>query len=295
MKFALCVLSVLSPAICQAQVAGDWVGTISTPKGEHRVVLHIQGPDAALKATTDDPDQGLYNIPIEVIRFSDGTLRYSLPPFDIEYSGTLTSDGRIDGVTTQHGSSVSLVLARSADAKRVLPPVSNLKSDVDDRTYHHVATGVEFSMPDGWTFQRTTFNASNNGPVAILRDSSGKAMFIQVWMMKVHTSPENMPRMLDGVVAHELLLHKGEGPSSAGRFLPNYTIADDTVRRTIIGGHPALLAVGHFERNGKQFGELLGWIFSENTRTHFVVQAAAENLESLDTPFNGWLESAKIP
>lgn len=75
----------------------------------------------------------------------------------------------------------------------------------------------------------------------------------------------------------------------------NYTIADSSVQRTEIGGHPALLAVGQYQQNGKEYGELLGWIFSENTRTHFVVQATAENLEALRGPFEAMLESAKIP
>jgi hypothetical protein len=95
------------------------------------------------------------------------------------------------------------------------------------------------------------------GPaVTILKDSSGKALFIQVWMLKVNTTPENMPRALEGAVAHEVLVHTGEGPGSSKRVLPNYTIDSSSVQRTSIAGHPALIATGQYQRDGKNFGEL---------------------------------------
>lgn len=295
MKWSVCALAILFPALSWAELAGDWMGTIDTPYGVRRIVLHISGPDTALKATSDSPDQHQYDVRIDSISFSDSTLRYSIPPYDIEYSGVLNSDGKIAGTMTQHGGAVSLVLARSNDAARVLPPAENLASGVVDGKFHHEATGVEFGLPAGWSLVRTVFNRGNDGPVSIFKDSSGKAQFVQVWMMKVSTKPENMPRALDGAVAHEILVHKGEGPGAEKRVKENYSIADSSVQRTEIGGHPALLAVGHYQQNGKEYGELLGWIFSENTRTHFVVQATAENLDALRGPFEAMLESAKIP
>jgi len=88
---------------------------------------------------------------------------------------------------------------------------------------------------------------------------------------------------------------RGEGPGAAKRVLPNYTIDSSSVQKTSIGGHPALIATGQYQRDGKNFGELLGWIFSENTRTHFVVQSTADDLSALRTPFEQMLQSAKIP
>ena len=281
MKLTISVLVILSPAFCLAQMAGNWVGAITTSQGDRRIVLHISGPDTALKATSDSPDQQQYNVRVDSITFSDSTLKYRIPPYNIEYAGVLGSDGQIAGTMTQNGASRTLILARSDNARRVMPPSSNLASSVDNGRYRHEATGVEFDLPSGWSFVRTGFNAGNNGAVTILKDSSGKALFIQVWMLKVNTKPENMPRALDGAVAHEVLVHTGEGPGAAKRVLPNYTIDSSSVQKTSIGGHPALIATGQYQRDGKNFGELLGWIFSENTRTHFVVQSTADDLSAL--------------
>ena len=295
MKLTISLLAILSPSFCQAQMAGNWAGAITTPQGDRRIVLHISGPDTALKATSDSPDQRQYDVRVDSITFADSTLRYSIPPYNIQYAGVLNSDGQIAGTMTQNGASRTLVLARSDNTRRVMPPSSNLASSVDNGRYHHEATGVEFDLPPGWSFLRTVFNAGNNGPITILKDSSGKALFIQVWMLKVSTNPENLPRALDGLVAHEVLVHTGEGPGSSTRVLPNYTIDSSSVQRTSIAGHPALIATGQYQRDGKNFGELLGWIFSENTRTHFVVRSTAEDLSALRMPFEQMLQSAKIP
>jgi hypothetical protein len=295
MKLTISVLAILSPAFCLAQMAGNWAGAITTPQGDRRIVLHISGPDTALKASSDSPDQHLYNVPVDSITFSDSTLKYSIPPYNIQFAGVLNGDGQIVGTMTQNGASRMLVLARSDNTARVMPPSSNLASSVDNGRYRHEATGVEFDLPSGWSFVRTSFNAGNNGPVTILKDTSGKALSIQVWILKVNTKPENMSRALDGVVAHEVLVHSGEGPGGSGRLLPNYTIDSSSVQKTSLAGNPALIATGQYQRDGKNFGELLGWIFSENTRTHFVVRSTAEDLSTLRPPFEQMLQSAKVP
>lgn len=79
MRFILSILAIFWPALGYPQVAGDWVGTIITAQGSHRLVLHIKGPDTALKATSDSPDQHLYDVRIDSISFSDSTLHYSIP------------------------------------------------------------------------------------------------------------------------------------------------------------------------------------------------------------------------
>jgi hypothetical protein len=294
-KLSLSILALLFPLLGHAQVAGDWVGAHATPSGGRHVVLHITGPDTALKANWDSPDQRQYDIRIDSISFSDSTLSYGVSAYDIQYSGVLNSEGKIEGTLTQHGASVSLVFARSDNAARVFPPKSNLASGVENGTFHHAATGVEFDLPVGWSYARTNFNAGNDGPVAILKDSSGKATFAQVWMMKVRTKPENMPRALDGVIQHERLNRSGAAPGAEKREIPGYKIPDDSVRQTLIGGQPAMLAIGEYQRNGKNYADLLAWVFSENTRTHFIVSTKAEDLASVQATFEQMLQSMKMP
>ena len=57
-------------------------------------MLHISGPDTALNAMTDSPDQHLYNLRIDSISLSDSTLHYQIPPYDIEYSDEILRRAR---------------------------------------------------------------------------------------------------------------------------------------------------------------------------------------------------------
>jgi hypothetical protein len=75
----------------------------------------------------------------------------------------------------------------------------------------------------------------------------------------------------------------------------NYKIRDGSVEQTSIGGHPAVRAIGEWEQNGKSVAEYLVWIYTEHTRTHYVLRATAENLPSLAVPLDQILQSANIP
>src|ERR1700728_2585047 len=57
MKSTIGILTILLPASCWAQLAGEWAGVAVDSQGAHRVVLHITGPLSAMKASADLPDQ----------------------------------------------------------------------------------------------------------------------------------------------------------------------------------------------------------------------------------------------
>lgn len=295
MKLAICVLAILSPALAQAEIAGDWVGVLTISRGDLHTVMHITGPDTELKATSDSPDQGLYNVRVPSISFSDSTLRYSIPVYDIEYSGVLNGNGSIVGSLTQHGSSRTLVLERSNDAARVMPPASHLETVVEKGRFHHDATRVEFDLPQGWSFIGTQFNRGNNGAVALFKDASGKAFAINIWMMHSNGFQADVSGALDRALKHEALTRAGEVDGGNQRLIPHYTIREDSVQRTAIAGNQAVLAIGEFQQEGKTYNELLAWIFTEHTMTHFVVRTRPENLAAVEQTFEQMLQSAKIP
>ena len=62
-----------------------------------------------------------------------------------------------------------------------------------------------------------------------------------------------------------------------------------------LGGQQALRAIGEYEQGGKQIAELLTWIFTEHTRTFFFAKTAAQDLPSVQAPFERMLQSARIP
>ncbi len=166
---------------------------------------------------------------------------------------------------------------------------------IENGRYHDTLSGVEFDLPSGWFIQRTDPDRTNPGGVRIFGDPSGRAMVLTAWMWKTETDPDNIPKLLSGVVAYKIAQRAGQTPPGSHLVVPNYKIRDGSVEQTFIGGHPAVRATGEWEQNGKSFAEYLTWIYTEHTRTLFVLRATAENLPSLEGTREEILQSAKIP
>jgi hypothetical protein len=165
---------------------------------------------------------------------------------------------------------------------------------IENGRYHDTLSGVEFDLPSGWFIQRTDPDRANPGGVRIFGDPSGKAMVFTAWMWKTETSPDNISRLLSQVVAYKIQQRAGQTPPGGHLVVANYKIRDGSVEQTTIGGHPAVRAIGEWEQNGKSIAEYLTWIYTEHTRTHFVLRATAENLPSLEASLDQILQSAKI-
>lgn len=295
MKLSICVLAAFSPVLGWAQLAGNWSGVAVDSQGAHRIVLHIRGVYTAMKATADIADEKLIRAPVEPITLSGSALEFTIPASGARYSGVLNDNGEIVGTLTQRGADTPLTLARVvADARPLLVP-DGPGGVIENGRYHDTLSGVEFDLPSGWFIQRTDADRSNPGGVRIFGDPSGRAMVFTAWMWKTDTDPENIPKLLSQVVAYKIQQRAGQTPPGGHLVVPGYKIRDGSVEQTTIGGHPAVRAIGEWEANGKGIAEYLTWIYTEHTRTHFVLRATAENLPSLEAPLDQILQSAKIP
>jgi hypothetical protein len=295
MKLNLCILAILSPALCLAQLAGNWTGVITSAQGAHRILLHVSGPYTAMKATAEFPDQEVSNAQVDSITFSDSTLQFSVPALEARYSGVLNDAGNIVGTLTQRGTGIPLTLARVADTPSVQPDIPSEGSvTVENGRFYHKPSGVEFDMPSGWSVNRTQFSGGGPGESTILQDASGKATVVSIYILKVPTDPDNIPKVLAGVIPRLIAMRAGQtgGPR---QMTPNYTVRESSVDQSSIGGHQAVRAIGDFTRGDKSFSELLAWIDTENTRTYFFLRSLAKDLPDVEAPFNQMLQSAKIP
>jgi hypothetical protein len=259
-------------------------------------VLHISGPFTAMKATADIRDQKLSGAPVESITFAEPTFEFSIPAIGMRYSGILNDNGSIAGTLSQKGTEVPLVLSRVAMAPRAVPVMrTDGLGEVVDGRFHDNPSGVEFDLPPGWYLLRNDPAPGSAAGLRVFADSSGKALVITVLMVKHETSAENIPRVLSRVVAQKVAMRAGQTGSGPVHEEPNYSIREGSEQQVTIGGHPAVRAIGEFQRGGKSFAEFLVWIITEHTSTHFVVRAAASDLASLEAPFDQMLESAMIP
>jgi hypothetical protein len=99
--FAGLALAPLSRA--QAQIAGDWQGTLSAGGVQLRLVLHITAAkDGSLTATLDSLDQGANGIPVNAVTLKDSKLSLAVDAVHGSYEGTVNKDAtEIDGTWSQ--------------------------------------------------------------------------------------------------------------------------------------------------------------------------------------------------
>jgi len=288
-------LAVLSPALAMAGVAGDWGGILTYAQGSHHVVLHITGPDTDLKATNDSPDQGVFGVPVPSITLSGARLTYGIPFIGVTFSGDVTANDTIIGTFVQHGTGLPLTLERIVSSPRVIPTLTSPAGVLENGHYHHNLTGVEFYLPDGWSVGRTGPRDGDPNEMTVLVDPSRKTIFASVDMAKVEIPPANLPGVLSRAIPMLIARRNGDTGAGAPHLAQNYKIRAGSEEKTLIGGQQALRAIGEYEQGGKQIAELLTWIFTEHTRTFFFAKMAAEDLSSVQAPFERMVQSARIP
>lgn len=284
-------LVTLLPVAGKAEMAGDWTGILNFPSRTLHIVLHISGPDNALTATHDSPDQNTYGRTYTSITFSGTTLQFTDKPLTETFTGDLNSNGSIIGTFTQYGTSVPLVLTRTVAP----PPPRTLHGpagELTDGVYHHNASGVELTLPAGWSVAQPTPVQDDPNYSILLLDPQHRPNMFLVDMRHFENLPERLPASLS--LALDTLVERRDGKNGA-RGVPGYKIREGSVEHTTIGGLPALRAVGEFERNGMKITELLTWVFTVHTRTQFVARVPPERVSALQPVFDEIIQSAKIP
>jgi hypothetical protein len=123
----LTVLAFLPLCRAQAQIAGDWQGTLSVPGMELHLLLHISAAkDGTLTATLDSIDQGALGIPVTAITLKDSTLSLTVDSVHGSYEGTVNKDGsKIEGTWTQ-GPPLELNFERAKAQTQAAPSASDI-------------------------------------------------------------------------------------------------------------------------------------------------------------------------
>ena len=133
-KLALTFLAALALAPhtqAQAQLAGDWQGTLSAGGAQLRLALHITAAkDGSLTATLDSIDQGANGIPVTSVALKDGKLSLTVDAVHGTFEGTVNKDATaIDGTWSQ-GTPLELNWKRGSFAAAP-PPKPAAPSDID--------------------------------------------------------------------------------------------------------------------------------------------------------------------
>jgi peroxiredoxin len=144
-------------------IVGTWGGALHFPPPlPLHIVLHITGKNGGLSATTDNPDQGGYGMPIDSITLTGDMLHFTQTRLDVDYKGTLTG-GKINGTFVQHGRNMPLVLSKVSSNPKAgavpagLRPASSRKA------------APNFSLLD------------SKGATIKLSDYKGKVVLLDFW------------------------------------------------------------------------------------------------------------------
>jgi hypothetical protein len=138
------LVSMLAPTCrAQAQLAGDWQGTLSAGSAQLRLILHITAAkDGSLTATLDSVDQSAYGIPVTTVTLKDSKFSLVVDAVHGTYEGTVNKDAsEIDGTWSQ-GQPLELDFKRAP----VTPPPAAAKpaapSDIDGSWTGAISTGT---------------------------------------------------------------------------------------------------------------------------------------------------------
>lgn len=151
---AIVAAALLAPTLAAAQVgpvAGDWYGTLDTPRGKLPLVFHVK-PDGS--ATLDSPSQMAKGMAATATLAKDKlTLTLSVAP--IGFEGTVSADGQtLRGNWLQGEASLPLVMSRTAPvANRPQTPKPPFPYRAEEVSYLNPASGLKLAgtltLPEG--------------------------------------------------------------------------------------------------------------------------------------------------
>jgi hypothetical protein len=130
MALALAALTPLGRA--QAQIAGDWQGTLNAGGTQLRLVLHVTAAkDGSLTATIDSVDQGANGIPVSAVTLKDSNLSLTVDAVHGTYEGTVNKDATEINGTWSQGMPLELNFKRAAAQPAAAAPKPAPPSEID--------------------------------------------------------------------------------------------------------------------------------------------------------------------
>jgi hypothetical protein len=229
-------LAVLPLAADDTGIAGDWASVITFSQRTVRFVLHVAGPNDALRATVDSPDLGTTGGNVESIALSGSTLSFAIPYLDVKFSGDVNTNGTIAGTFVEHGTAVPLVLARTTAPPTRAELFFRPSLPVTGSVFHHDRSGIEFTLPAGWSVQHMETATNDPGEMAVLTVPDHKAIFASVWMRKTETNPADIPNLLDAALTRKLGSRAGKTGAIDEQVVGDFKIRSGSVEHIVING-----------------------------------------------------------
>ncbi|HPT43483.1 MAG TPA: CocE/NonD family hydrolase, partial [Paludibacteraceae bacterium] len=150
---------------------GSWNGLLKVQGQQIRLVINIQQAENGYKATMDSPDQGAKGIPVDLVTFTNDTLKFEVKMIGVTYTGVLGEDKVIKGTFAQMGMSLPLDLTTTKIEKEKV-----LRPQEPKAPFPYLSEDVKFiNSIDGDTLAGTLTMPKKEGkyPVVVLISGSG--------------------------------------------------------------------------------------------------------------------------
>lgn len=110
------VFVILGMTNSNAQIIGDWKGTLSVQGMSLDIIFHISKDGDGFAGTMDVPAQGAMGIPVTTVTFADGEFNLAIEAMAMSYAGKLEGS-KITGTYKQGGMDLPLVLEKTVITK----------------------------------------------------------------------------------------------------------------------------------------------------------------------------------
>jgi hypothetical protein len=157
-------------------------------------------------------------------------------------------------------------------------------STLQDGVYHHNRTGVEFTLPAGWSFV-SEGRADFGGHSVLLKDSVTET-FATVWMKSINNEAADIPGLLERRLDVKLVQRNS---------FQNYRFRPGSAQNVTVGPNKGLSIVADYVNLSQDKSEYLTWVYSGKTHVFFDGRVAAAQLATFQERLNTLIQSAVIP
>lgn len=117
LKSSLLILAIImvSGSLFAQDITGTWTGVLTIPQGTLTVNFNISAADDGYTSTLDSPDQNAFGIPTDSTTFKKPELKITIAQIDAKYEGKLNEENKFEGIFTQMGQALDLVLTKKEE------------------------------------------------------------------------------------------------------------------------------------------------------------------------------------
>lgn len=187
----------------------------------------------------------------------------------------------IASVTARLGGGIRLAARTAAPAA----PPKLTQGTLQGGVYHHTATGMEITLPPGWTVTGDGMSSGGGEGIGLANGD----MSATVWLRPDNEAAADIPRLLASDIDYKVKQRTVNGDSA-------YKVRPETVKPWLPGGQQAMSALADFNNaNGVKMLEYLTFVRTEKTVVFVFGDTPATNIYSYQDSVDRLTSAMRLP